>query len=165
MGEGRGDTCPAALDRTTAGRHPAVPTCGRKGRAGHATLFTRDERADFYRIDRRWRTRSGQPAALAAGENQYVQPDTQGRFWIDLLPEVDHVEWRFYDPVKKVWIDQLQSGRPRLIEFTAFAAGRKSATRVWSLKPLDIFVNPERIYNFREERRIEPAARSLGHHA
>src|SRR4051812_579376 len=38
--------------------------------------------------------------------NQLIQPDTQGRFWIDLLPEIDRVEWRFYDPAKKIWIEQ-----------------------------------------------------------
>jgi prepilin-type N-terminal cleavage/methylation domain-containing protein len=84
---------------------------------------------DFYRIDEDGEPAPDSPLRSRQG-NQYVQPDTQGRFWIDLLPEVDHVEWRFYDPVKKVWIDQLQSGRPRLIELRLSLPGRKSATRV-----------------------------------
>ena len=61
--------------------------------------------------------------------NQLVQPDSQGRFWIELLPEVDRVEWRFYDPLKKVWVEQQGSSRPPLIELRLSLPGRKSALR------------------------------------
>jgi prepilin-type N-terminal cleavage/methylation domain-containing protein len=61
--------------------------------------------------------------------NALLQPDTQGRFWIDLLPEVDRVEWRFYDPNKKTWIDQVPSARPRLIELRLSLPGRKTPIR------------------------------------
>jgi prepilin-type N-terminal cleavage/methylation domain-containing protein len=61
--------------------------------------------------------------------NALLQPDTQGRFWIDLLPEVDRVEWRFYDPNKKIWVDQATAGRPRLIELRLSLPGRKTPIR------------------------------------
>jgi prepilin-type N-terminal cleavage/methylation domain-containing protein len=61
--------------------------------------------------------------------NALLQPDTQGRFWIDLLPEVDRVEWRFYDPNKKIWVDRVDSARPRLIELRLSLPGRKTPIR------------------------------------
>jgi hypothetical protein len=62
--------------------------------------------------------------------HQLLQPDSQGRFWLDLLPEVDRVEWRFYDPQKKVWVDQQQPVRPPLIELRLSLPGRKTPVRV-----------------------------------
>ena len=58
-----------------------------------------------------------------------VQPDGRGRFWLDLLPEVDRVEWRFYDPQKKVWVEQHQAGRPPMIEIRLSLPGRKLPLR------------------------------------
>lgn len=83
---------------------------------------------DFYRTDP-----DGEPlpeSLLRARQgNQLVQPDTQGRFWIDLLPEVDRVEWRFYDLPKKIWIEQSPAVRPPLIELRLSLPGRKSPLR------------------------------------
>ena len=61
--------------------------------------------------------------------HQLLQPDAQGRFWLDLLPEVERVEWRFYDPAKKLWIEQQGPGRPPLIELRLFLPGHKSPIR------------------------------------
>jgi hypothetical protein len=59
-----------------------------------------------------------------------VQPDAQGRFWLDLLPEVDRVEWRFYDLQKKIWVDQQQAVHPPLVELRLAMPGRKTPIRV-----------------------------------
>ena len=83
---------------------------------------------DFYRTGE---DGEPQPDSLLRSKqgNQLVQPDAQGRFWIDLLPEVDRVEWRFYDPAKKVWLEQQTSSRPPLIEIRLSLPGRKTALR------------------------------------
>ena len=84
---------------------------------------------DFYRT-----TPDGEPvpdSPLRSRQgHQLLQPDSQGRFWLDLLPEVDRVEWRFYDPQKKVWVDQQQPVRPPLIELRLSMPGRKTPVRV-----------------------------------
>ena len=83
---------------------------------------------DFYRADA-----DGEPmpdSILRSREgHQLLQPDVQGRFWIDLLPDVDRVEWRFYDPAKKVWVEQQPAGRPPLIELRLTLPGRKTPLR------------------------------------
>ena len=83
---------------------------------------------DFYRTDP---DGEPQPDSLVRSKqgNQLVQPDAQGRFWMDLLPEVDRVEWRFYDPVKKAWVEQQPSARPPLIELRLSLPGRKIPLR------------------------------------
>ena len=83
---------------------------------------------DFHRTDQ---DGEPQPDSLLRSKqgNQFVEPDAQGRFWMDLLPEVDRVEWRFYDPLKKVWVEQQTSSRPPLIELRLSLPGRKSPLR------------------------------------
>ena len=61
--------------------------------------------------------------------HQLLQPDIRGRFWLDLLPEIQRVEWRFYDPSKKLWIEQQGPGRPPLIELRLLLPGHKSPIR------------------------------------
>jgi prepilin-type N-terminal cleavage/methylation domain-containing protein len=83
---------------------------------------------DFYRIDPDGEPLPESPLRSRQG-HQFVQPDTQGRFWLDLLPEVDRVEWRFYDPQKKVWLEQQTPARPPLIELRLLVPGRKLPLR------------------------------------
>jgi prepilin-type N-terminal cleavage/methylation domain-containing protein len=83
---------------------------------------------DFYRTDPDGEPLPESPMRSRQG-HQLVQPDTQGRFWLDLLPEVDRVEWRFYDPGKKVWVEQQAPGRPPLIELRLLVPGRKLPLR------------------------------------
>lgn len=84
---------------------------------------------DFYRT-----TDDGEPVPESPMKsqqgNQLVKPDDQGRFWADLLPEVARVEWRFWDPSKKIWLDQSPPGRPPLIELLLFMPGRTTPERV-----------------------------------
>jgi prepilin-type N-terminal cleavage/methylation domain-containing protein len=83
---------------------------------------------DFYRTDA-----DGEPlpdSVLRSRQgHQRLQPDNSGRFWLDLLPEVERVEWRFYDPGKKIWVDQHPPGRPPLIELLLQLPGRKFPLR------------------------------------
>jgi prepilin-type N-terminal cleavage/methylation domain-containing protein len=83
---------------------------------------------DFYRTDPDGEPLPESPVRSRQG-NQLLQPDRQGRFWLDLLPEVDRVEWRFYDPQKKLWVEQQQPGRPPLIELRLSLPGRKLPLR------------------------------------
>lgn len=84
---------------------------------------------DFYRVDR-----DGEPfpdsLVHSRQGNQFVQPDAQGRFWVDLLPEVEGVEWRFYDPTKKIWLEQSPAARPPLVEIRLRLPGRKTPLRI-----------------------------------
>jgi hypothetical protein len=84
---------------------------------------------DFYRT-----TPDGEPlpeSPLRSRQgHQLLQPDAQGRFWLDLLPEVDRSSGAFYDPQKKVWVDQQQAVRPPLIELRLSMPGRKTPLRV-----------------------------------
>jgi len=84
---------------------------------------------DFYRTTPDGEPLPDSPLRSRKG-HQLLQPDSQGRFWLDLLPEVDRVEWRFYDPQKKVWVDQQQPVRPPLIELRLSLPGRKTPVRV-----------------------------------
>lgn len=61
--------------------------------------------------------------------HQLLVPDNRGRFWFDLLPETGRAEWRFYDPAKKLWIEQQGPGRPPLIELRLLLPGRKFPIR------------------------------------
>lgn len=83
---------------------------------------------DFFRV-----TDEGEPVPESPMQsrqgNQFVKPDQQGRFWVDLLPEVSRVEWRFYDPVKKIWLEQSPPARPPLIELKLFLPGRATPER------------------------------------
>jgi prepilin-type N-terminal cleavage/methylation domain-containing protein len=84
---------------------------------------------DFFRTDRDGEPLPDSPLRSRQG-NQFLQPDAQGRFWLELLPEVDRVEWRFYDPQKKSWVDQQQPSHPPLVELRLSLPGRKSPMRV-----------------------------------
>jgi prepilin-type N-terminal cleavage/methylation domain-containing protein len=84
---------------------------------------------DFYRTTPDGEPLPDSPLRSRQG-NQLVQPDAQGRFWLDLLPEVDRVEWRFYDLQKKIWVDQQQAVHPPLVELRLAMPGRKTPLRV-----------------------------------
>jgi len=83
---------------------------------------------DFFRVDADGEPMRDSPIRSRLG-NQFLHPDNQGRFWLDLLPEIDHAEWRFYDPSKKAWVELQQPTRPPLIELRLSLPGRKSPVR------------------------------------
>jgi hypothetical protein len=83
---------------------------------------------DFYRTDADGEPLPDSPLRSKQG-HQFIRPDQQGRFWIDLLPEVERVEWRFYDPAKKAWVEQSPAVRPPLIELRLSLPGRKTPLR------------------------------------
>lgn len=83
---------------------------------------------DFYRADNDGEPLPDSPLRSRQG-HQLLQPDAKGRFWLDLLPEVDRVEWRFYDPAKKIWVEQQPPGRPPLIELRLSMPARKLPLR------------------------------------
>jgi len=83
---------------------------------------------DFFRV-----TDEGEPVPESPVQsrqgNQFLKPDEEGRFWLELLPEVERVEWRIYDPAKKLWLEQVPAGRPPLIELLLFLPGRTTPVR------------------------------------
>lgn len=84
---------------------------------------------DFYRTTDEGEPVPDSPLKSRQG-NQFLKPDLQGRFWLDLLPEVSRVEWRFYDPAKKLWLEQSPPARPPLVELRLFLPGRTTPERV-----------------------------------
>jgi prepilin-type N-terminal cleavage/methylation domain-containing protein len=84
---------------------------------------------DFYRENKDGEPSLESPLRSRQG-HQLLQPDTQGRFWLELLPEVERVEWRFYNPAKKIWVEQQGAGRPPLIELRLTLPGQKYPLRV-----------------------------------
>jgi prepilin-type N-terminal cleavage/methylation domain-containing protein len=84
--------------------------------------------ADFFRTDAEGEPLPDSPLQSRQG-HQLLRPDPQGRFWFDLLPEVDRVEWKFYDAARKIWVDQLPAGRPPMIELLLTLPGRTTPVR------------------------------------
>lgn len=56
--------------------------------------------------------------------NQYLVPDREARFWMELVPDVKEVRWRFYDVRKKQWLEKAKAGRPALVEVSVWLRGR-----------------------------------------
>ena len=83
---------------------------------------------EFFRADRDGEPLPDSPLQSRQG-HQFLRPDPQGRFWFDLLPEVDRVEWKFYDPGRKIWVDQHPPGRPPMIELLLTLPGRTTPVR------------------------------------
>jgi prepilin-type N-terminal cleavage/methylation domain-containing protein len=83
---------------------------------------------DFYRSGADGEALRDSPLRSRQG-HQLLQPDVQGRFWMELLPEVERVEWRFYDPSKKIWLEQSPAARPPLIELRLQLPGRRQPLR------------------------------------
>lgn len=83
---------------------------------------------DFFRTTDEGEPMPESPVQSRQG-HQFLKPDQQGRFWMDLLPEVDRVEWRFYDAAKKLWLEQSPAVRPPLVELRLFLPGRMTPVR------------------------------------
>lgn len=83
---------------------------------------------DFYRT-----TAEGEPLPDSPLKSRQgtvdLRPDLQGRFWLDILPEIERAEWRFYDPAKRLWLDQAPASRPPLVELKLFLPGRSAPVR------------------------------------
>ncbi len=83
---------------------------------------------DFFRADAEGEPYPDSPLQSKQG-HQFLRPDAQGRFWFDLLPEVDRVEWRFYDAERKIWVDHMPPARPPMIELLLTLPGRTTPVR------------------------------------
>ena len=83
---------------------------------------------DLFRVGEEGEPLPDSPIQSLQG-NQFFKPDTDGRFWVPLLPEVDRVEWRVWDAGKKLWIEQKAASRPDLIELKLFLPGRTTPLR------------------------------------
>lgn len=83
---------------------------------------------DFFRTDGDGEPLLNSPVKSRQG-HQLLSPDSEGRFWFELLPSVDRVEWRFYDAAKKIWVNQQPAGRPPMVELQLFLPGRTNPVR------------------------------------
>lgn len=83
---------------------------------------------DFFRVGGDGEPLPDSPLQSRQG-HQFLRPDAQGRFWFDLLPEVDRIEWKCYDAARKIWVDQLPPGRPPMIELLLTLPGRTTPVR------------------------------------
>lgn len=53
-----------------------------------------------------------------------LEPDEQGRYWLVLVPDLEWVQWRFFDSHINDWADMWQStSRPQLIELEFLLPG------------------------------------------
>lgn len=53
-----------------------------------------------------------------------LEPDEQGRYWLVLMPDLQWVQWRFFDPQIDDWADfWVRGSRPRIIELQFLLAG------------------------------------------
>jgi hypothetical protein len=62
--------------------------------------------------------------------NPLVISDEQGRQWLELLPGIAMMEWRFYDAGKKKWFDERPAQRPPLIELLLTPKGHLTPMRI-----------------------------------
>ncbi|MGI8604862.1 MAG: PulJ/GspJ family protein [Verrucomicrobiales bacterium] len=83
---------------------------------------------DFFKTNDKGEPEADSPIKSRQG-HQFLLPDQQGRFWLDLLPEIERVEWRFYDPARKIWLDQQPPGRPPMIELRLALPGHNVPLR------------------------------------
>jgi len=115
-----------------AGAAARAPRAGTRGEGQDAPPARRFTFAlsvpDFFRTDAEGEPLPDSPVRSRQG-HQLLRPDTQGRFWFDLLPEVDRIQWRFYDAGRKIWVDQLPPGRPPMIELLLTLPGRTTPVR------------------------------------
>ena len=57
------------------------------------------------------------PAGNGITPDAMLEPDDQGRYWLALIPDLQWVQWRFYDPNINDWTDTwTQGARPHLVE-------------------------------------------------
>jgi prepilin-type N-terminal cleavage/methylation domain-containing protein len=114
---------------TAAARTPRSSPRGQSDTTTTARRFTFALSVpDFFRTDADGEPLPDSPVQSRQG-HQLLRPDPQGRFWLDLLPEVDRVEWKFYDAARKIWVDQLPAGRPPMIELRLTLPGRTTPVR------------------------------------
>ena len=52
----------------------------------------------------------------AMRENLTLNPDEKGRHWLELVPKVRRMEWRFWDAGKKRWYEKRPASRPPMVE-------------------------------------------------
>lgn len=111
------------------GRAPGIDSALRgKGDAPARVYSLSMSVPDFFRTSEDGEPLADSPLKSRQG-HQLLKPDALGRFWFDLLPEVDRVEWRFYDPKAKVWIEQSPPARPPMVELRLFLPGRTTPVR------------------------------------
>jgi len=67
----------------------------------------------------------------AAGEDDFFQPDEQGRYWIPLLSGVEDLEWRYWDGEQETWDADWTDApeRPVLVEMKLWLAERPAPLR------------------------------------
>ena len=97
-----------------------------EGSGGDDRFYLGLSTANFFRpvaVESEGRKLPRSPVKRREG-NQYVVPDREGRFWMELLPDVKEVRWRFYDLGKKQWLEKAKVGRPPLVEVSVWLRGR-----------------------------------------
>ncbi|HUF61921.1 MAG TPA: hypothetical protein VMN36_07580 [Verrucomicrobiales bacterium] len=58
-----------------------------------------------------------------------LEPDAQGRYWMELLEEVAGLEWRVWDAGNKRWVERQDPGRPQLLEMRLTPKDARSPLR------------------------------------
>ena len=83
-----------------------------------------------------------------AGEDDFLQSDEEGRYWLPLLGELSGASWRFWDEDQQEWLDEWtdDSAMPPLLEFSLTDLGAAVPMTVVFEVP-DSVVNPDQSQN------------------
>lgn len=74
---------------------------------------------------------NGEPEQeVGSGAMDKILPDEKGRYWMELLPAVESVTWRFYEAEKKFWHEERPAQRPPLVELVLVPKERRIPIRV-----------------------------------
>lgn len=74
---------------------------------------------------------AGELAIRQGADDEFFQQDEDGRYWLNLLPEIASMQWRFWNDDEEIWEDfwDDENERPQMIEMQLRAHGRESAMR------------------------------------
>jgi len=91
-------------------------------------------RSDFVPPD------DGGPGVISVDDTT-LEPDEQGRYWLVLIPDLQWVQWRFFDPGIDDWADFWVRGpRPRIVELQFLLPGDTVPIR--AVFPVSIATRP-----------------------
>ena len=74
---------------------------GKVSPEGEPTFDLAISRSDFVPEDT-----DGSGMVFGAGEDDFLQSDDEGRYWLPLLSGITAASWNFWDEKQKVWIDE-----------------------------------------------------------
>jgi prepilin-type N-terminal cleavage/methylation domain-containing protein len=77
------------------------------------------------------KAKSGEFQIRASSNDDFYQPDDQGRYWLPLLSSIRSLEWRYWSEQDRLWQDDWTKApdRPTLLEMQLWPESRSSPLR------------------------------------